>query len=300
MRHRFLQEGLHDDPARAWRLLEVAQQRLDSIAGILLTTSSVEDLLKDPDARAIRVAAFGNAAYSRDHFIKGLVEYGEIMNREEVADRWRQHLLYTLDWTGNAGRLFQRFLDLGENVDEDAAADLLDITLTLPVHLIVHSVDIRGVLGFFAGGSTTRTPAFRRTRSNRGGPPASARRRRPLARRRMDPGESLEWIKAGIPYSFAAATFAWRSIDIEASARWYAAGIDGRVAGRWMAREVMEPNHLAARLESGLVRSRRTGPSVQGRQVGTNAPPPCRNPSTSSEVGCGIVGAGVSRVSRPA
>ena len=32
MHHRFLQEGLKDDPARAWRLLEVAQERLESIA----------------------------------------------------------------------------------------------------------------------------------------------------------------------------------------------------------------------------------------------------------------------------
>ena len=201
-------------------------------------------MLKDPDARHIRVAAYANAAYSRDHFIKGLVEYGEIMKREEVSDRWRQHLLYTLDWTGIATRLFQRFLDLGAAVDEDAAADLLDLTLTLPVHLIVQSVDVRGVFGLLRGRfdyedagipeaevEPWRTAGFPAGAPPTGAPPAWIRPSRWTGSRR-------EFPTPGRP------TFAWRGIDIETAGRWHAAGIDGRVASRWIAQGVQEPDQI--------------------------------------------------------
>jgi hypothetical protein len=245
VRHGCRDEGMTGDGARAWRLLEVSQRRIESLAEQMLSTTSVEALLEDPEARCKRVAAFCDSAYARHHFVYGLVAYGEILGREQVADRWRQHLPSTLRETGRGTELFGKFRELGEQVDEDSAEHLLDVTLVLPVILIRQAVDIRGVFGLLrdrfdyldAGIPSDQVERWQAL----GFTPGDAGHWRATG---LSPEESLEWIKAGVPDPTTAATFAWRNIAMDVAAKWHQAGCNGRAAAFYLARGITDPDRI--------------------------------------------------------
>ncbi len=245
MRYRFHQEGVEGEASKACRLLEVAQKRLDGLMQELLASSSVESILRDGVRRALRVANSCEAAYARQHFVQGLIAYGEILDREEVADRWRQHLLYCRRETAEANALFERFQRMEGEIDEAAAAGLLDLTLTDPVAVGRRAVDVRSVFGLLRNRfdyADAGIPEAEAVPWKRGGfAPADAAGWRLAG---MGPEESQAWIDAGIPDPLGAATYAWRGIEQAVASKWYEQGYNGRVAAGWIRQGISEPDRI--------------------------------------------------------
>ena len=237
--------NLAGDAARAWKLLGVVQARLESLAGELLESGDVDTLLENPPSRYIRVAAFVEAAYARQYFINGLVSYGEVLGREDVADRWRQHTLYTQQDVAQATRLFADFQKMGDSIDGKALGELLDVTLTQPVVVGRQIVDIREVFGLYTGKfdfTDAGIPADEIADwSEPGFSPAEAAHWRASG---MHADEALAWIKAGVPDSLGAAMFAWRGVAKEVAGKWFVAGHNGRSAAAWIEQGIEDPNEI--------------------------------------------------------
>lgn len=83
-------------PGEGSRLFELFDElRAENSRALPLWTSTFAELRSAPSAAktALAVGAIARLAYSRNHFVQGLVWYGEAFGLEEVADRWRQQLL---------------------------------------------------------------------------------------------------------------------------------------------------------------------------------------------------------------
>lgn len=238
-------DDLGADAARAWELLEQARKRFDRLSVALLESIDVDTIRGDHHLRAVRVAALCEHAYAREHYLRGLVRYGEVMQQDAVADRWRQHVLPAMEERAEATGYFEHWKDLEPEVCEAEAGRLLDLTLTLPVALGRLSIDILHLFGLYRGrfgyGEAGIPPEESDGWTRAGLQPYQAAQWR---RAGMRPEQAAEWITGGVPDALAAAGFAWRGIPVEAAAPWYAAGYDARGAAEWMREGVQTPEQL--------------------------------------------------------
>ncbi len=233
--------GLDDPPesfrkAREW--IDVSQDHLEGLVSLLSATSRLDRLGADLDAVHIRAAAACDAAYARQHYVKGLVRYGEVLGEELVADRWRQHLLSCQAQVREAHWLLERASGMGATVDEAAAEEMLDVTLALPAVLAQRIMDIREVRALAGPALTFETAGIPgaevRPWSDRGFSPIEAGRWYTVG---WDPDDAVTWINGGVPDPVWAFEFSLREFDLETAA-WLAAGFAPReAAGRRRAGE---------------------------------------------------------------
>ncbi len=238
-------ENLSEEAARVWGLLERSRQRYDRLSVTLLESTDARTVCRDRSVRAVRVATFCEQAYAREHYLRGLVRYGEVMQQEAVADRWRQHLLAAMEEREDATGCFEHWKGREPEVDHADGAHLLDLTLTLPVALGRLSIDILHLFGLYRGrfgyGEAGIPLEEADDWTRQGLQPYQAAQWR---RAGMGPKQSREWIEQGVPDPLAAAGFAWRAIPVEIAATWYAAGYDARTAAEWLREGVESPQRV--------------------------------------------------------
>ncbi|MFW6198870.1 MAG: hypothetical protein ACOC5E_03510, partial [Acidobacteriota bacterium] len=131
------------EAAKVWHLLENAESRLRSMVGELSAYSSLEALLEDRTARHIRVAALCEVAHERDHCVRGLIAFGELVGAWRQVDHWRRQTLACRQRVERAESLFRRFQEAdGDSVGPDLVAELRDVSLLLPYRVGMRVVEI--------------------------------------------------------------------------------------------------------------------------------------------------------------
>lgn len=88
------------------------------------------------------IGFFADQAYSRQHFVKGLISYGECYNLPDVADRWRQHLLPCQEEIHEANTYFAIAKE-GARAPTELMAELQNGGLLLPGILRCKGSDLR-------------------------------------------------------------------------------------------------------------------------------------------------------------
>ncbi|MBU1699919.1 MAG: hypothetical protein KJ970_08655 [Candidatus Eisenbacteria bacterium] len=237
--------GRSGDAALAWELLSSAMKRQSMLIETLLKNMDVESLMQDLDACHLRVAAHCDASYGREHYVNGLITYGEVMNRPEVCDRWRQKILSCRNEISQSTGLFEAVRQMGTTMQEGTIAELQDQTLMLPVVFGQRCVDIRQLFGMYTGHFNFMDagipPDDVQYWSEAGFEPYQAGQWFAAG---MTVGESIDWIQAGVPDPLGAAGFKWRGIDREIASPWYRSGYGGRIARAWRARGVEFPEQF--------------------------------------------------------
>jgi hypothetical protein len=230
---------------QAWQYMEEARRHLDTVSVDLLDTMDAGKVGLDRGARALRLAAFCERAYGREHYVRGLIKYGEIMDRPEVADRWRKHTLPATEGRAHATGYFEHMSALEPHVGEDEIERLLDLTLTLPLALGRQSIDILKLFGMYRGHFSHSDAGIPRGEIQpwfEGGfTPYEAAQWRRVG---MRPEQAVTWIRAGVPDALMAAEFAWRDIPVEQAAAWWAAGYEGRAAAGWLREGIESPEQI--------------------------------------------------------
>lgn len=210
----------------AWGLLEAARSHHRWTLEQLARSSSIEALMSDANAVWIRGAASCGAAYGRQHYIQGLINYGEVMDNEQVADRWRQHLLPAQAELNRAHEDLELARRLAQEPAEPTAARLLDGTMTLPAIYGQRVIDIAEVFSYHTGQLTYEdvevdaedVDAWKAA----GFEPPEAGRWYIVG---MLPEDAAVWIKAGVPHPVVAFDFLVRGFSPEEAAVHFAKGV---------------------------------------------------------------------------
>ncbi|HPR64397.1 MAG TPA: hypothetical protein PK014_09270 [Thermoanaerobaculia bacterium] len=236
------------------------------------------NLQQDEEGLKILIASMGRYAYGRDHFIKNLVSYGDQFNRPDVADRWRQHLLYCQQDVGRASVLFDT-MKQSAAVTASFAEEVRQETLFLPgiFKSQVADMDImllryRGLeISYEALGMDAMTADLWQ---KAGFNPQQALY---WSAYELDPGSAVDWLEAGVVepgaaggwklrgYTPAEAT-PWIQMRFNASsahpwiragftlpdiaAGWAREGFTPREARDWIAQGINDPKTAAERKSS--------------------------------------------------
>ncbi len=215
----------------AWNWLEITKNHLRSLVNRLAATSQAQRLAGDLPAVHLRAAAACEAAYGREHFVRGLIRYGEVMDEESVADRWRQHLLPCQADVAAAHGHLALAERMGTEADPAAAERLLDETLALPAILAQRVMDINGMFAEVGPGLTYENAdipeAHVEAWSSRGLPPEEAGRWYGVG---YEADEALRWIDGGVPDPVRAFDFMLRGFAAEDAGRWLREGVGARDA----------------------------------------------------------------------
>lgn len=225
---------LSGDAGSAWRLLGSARQRIASLVDQLAATTNLEHLMSSRRAVYIRAAADSEAAYSRQHFIQGLITYGQVMKQMDVADRWLQHTLSSQQGVKEADALVAMVQQLNGQFVPHTIADVLDRTLVLHVIFAQRLVDIARIftlcsndLRYTEVGILSREAKHW---ADRGIAPY-------MAGQWLATGIGAEgavaWVASGIADPLAAANFKLRGFDAAAARQWWENGFPGRFAAAW-------------------------------------------------------------------
>ena len=226
---------LSPDAVRAWQLLGDAEERLRGLANEMRPAAETRALFADRTALYLRVACFCESAYAGEHFVHGLICYGDVMNMPDVSDRYRQHLQSCQAQVREAHTVLSRAVQLPGAPSEAEVAELLDVTLTVPVLFAHRILDIRQVLArytgrfdFLEGGiAEHEQEPWQRL----GFPPYAAGQWRAAG---FSPQQAYEWIQGGVPDALGAAGYLGRDLVLEIAVPWFAAGMNGREAAAWL------------------------------------------------------------------
>ena len=214
-----------------WNWLEITKNHMRSLVNRLAATSQVERLAEDVAAVHLRAAAACEAAYGREHFVRGLICYGEVMDEEMVADRWRQHLLPCQADVASSHQQLALAGEIGAPPDAAAAGRLLDETLALPAILAQRVMDINGMFAEVGPGLIYANADIPDAQvdawSSRGFAPEEAGRWYGVG---YEADEALRWIDGGVPDPVRAFDFMLRGFTAEEAGQWLRAGTGARDA----------------------------------------------------------------------
>lgn len=230
--------------------------RSEKLALAKRLTEAIIALGRDADANAAKfvAAVLAQHAYARQHFVHGLVRYGELFAREEVSDRWRQHLPGCQHEVAEAHSLMSRIAQ-GELADELFRFELRNEALPLPGVLYTQANDLRVLdlrrqkkLAFeHMGWAPEEAAPWRAT----GFTPDVAGHWRALG---FDPGETRAWIVAGFPDALMAAAWRSRGFTVEQAAAWRDDGFDARDSFKLRAAGAPDPDSARALIERARAR----------------------------------------------
>lgn len=245
--------GMNEAAAQAWRFLQVARDRLERLAPSLTATANVERLMSDRHALSQRIAVLCESAYARQHFIQGLVEYGEVMGREEVSDRWRQQLLGCRQGVAEAHHWLERVQQTPQPAPAAVVEQMLDETLIFPTVMIQKITDMDSTTGNYRNCCDF---------TDLGIPAELALKWGELG---FAPYHAALWYRVGVDAESAAA---WRQYGFEAMAAmhfllrgfglaealpWWSRRIGGPAAAAWL-RAGCSPEEAQAWISQGINR----------------------------------------------
>jgi hypothetical protein len=109
-----------------------------------------DDLERYPEALYMLVSLLAYQAYSRDYYIKGLVQYGEIFGPSEVAANWREQLPSCEKSIATARKYYDLLLD-NNNIDDSLIYQVTESTILLPAIFRCQAHDINQIHGILGG-----------------------------------------------------------------------------------------------------------------------------------------------------
>jgi len=218
----------------AWKLLEVARDHHRWSLQELAQSSRAEVLMENPPALHIRAASSCGAAYARWHYIQGLICYGEVLDREDVADRWRQQLLSAQSGMNRGHTHLELAREMRSEPREEHVSRILDETCNLPAVYGQRVVDITEVFSLFTGKLDYQDAGIP---SGEEGPwmeaqipPAQAGRWYIVG---MTAEQCAEWVRGGVPDPVIAFDFILRDFWPDEAGPWFAEGFSAADAKKW-------------------------------------------------------------------
>ncbi len=195
------------DLARLAILFEEWMDEIQRMGCAAETILSNAEFWKDIAAVQMLVALLGYHAYARDHYIRGLVRYGEAFERDDIAEKWRVHIPSSQQCL----QIAHNFLgQLGNNTEVTTtfAFQLHEETLLLPAIFRCQVHDLNQIRALTLGEFNYEQAGF-------------------------TPDEADRWVQCGI---IAAQAGYWRAYEInpEEVVTWIRYGfIDPCHAGSW-------------------------------------------------------------------
>lgn len=243
-----------EEAERLFELCEVLKFELRAVADQL---SDITDSDEEPEGEerarhdAFMAACLARSCYAREHFIKGLVDYGEAFDEPEVSDRWRQHLPRCAADIQRANAYFATLKDAPEKADAKFHYRLWNEIVNLPGLLRTQVNDINVLGGVYAGGPTYDTvgiddadeaEAWRKL----GAGPESAGHWSAFG---FTPDLTLAWAQAGFQDAAYASAWRVRGFPLEAAVAWHNAGFKPADAHACASAGITDPQKAREMLE---------------------------------------------------
>ncbi len=181
-------------------------------------------------------------AYGREHFVKGLVQYGEVFRIAEVADRWRNHLLSCQQEIAHVNKFFH-ILSHG-SLSEDELLELRAMHEFIPFTNRTKSIDITVLDSIRMKSDKPEIFNF------------SEETFQPWAAMGLDiigasywraysftADVALYWLAAGFRDPALAAGYYVRGIDVELALAWIGLGVQGASAAVYQEQGIYPENY---------------------------------------------------------
>ena len=226
---------IYDEAPKIWKLFMGLKGELRALAEELKVFRKVPAAAQNSEAARYLLACLGRFAYAREHYIKGLLKYGEVFGPPEEAERWRQTLSGCAGELQCVHRLFESLHALQAS-NESLFEELRQRTLKLPGALLAQAHDMNVIVGIARGGLTYAIADIE--------PEAAAAWERadldPQAAgywcaHDIGPEEASRWIGFGFAEPAAAASWWILGFDADSAAQWKSLDFGPKTAAEWTA-----------------------------------------------------------------
>ena len=240
------------DAGKIWKLFFELKKELKALAEELKVFRRVPDAAQNHDAGRYLLACLGRFAYGREHYIKGLLKYGEVFGPPEEAERWRQGLSSCCGELQRLHHLFDR-LRACKGDDSQLFEQLRQCTLKLPGAFLAQKHDMNVVVGIARGGLTYDLAEISAEDATVfetfGVDPQAAGY---WVAHDIGPEDTRQWISLGFSEPGAAATWWIHDFPPEAAAEWRSLDFDPRTAARWVEQGFTDATNAAAWQQFGF------------------------------------------------
>lgn len=247
------------DAPKIWQLFLELRKELLALAGELAVFQRVPDAAQNMEAAHYLVAGLGRFAYSREHYIKGLVKYGEVFGPPESVQRWRQALAGCDKELARVHRLFDSVAAL-EADDKRFFEEIRQRSLKLSGVFRAQAHDMAVIIGLARGGLTYDMAGIDQVEAmdwdEQSVDPQTAGY---WAAYEIGPSEALGWI--GVDFSDPGSAAAWRIQGFvpQTAAAWSQAGFEPRTAKHWLRSGFADAAEAQAWHEYGFEKAHEAG-----------------------------------------
>lgn len=109
------------------------------------------DITDNPMAVEFLLSSLARYAYTKDNYIKGLIQYGRAFGLPDVVDKWMQHMPYCMNDIRTANFYFYTYRDEQEHLPDDYYHDLANEARDLPYIFGLQINDIIEVFEIYHG-----------------------------------------------------------------------------------------------------------------------------------------------------
>lgn len=147
------QPPISEDAPKIWQLFLGLKHELGALAKELTVFRRLPSSAHETEAAKYLVASLGRVAYSREHYIKGLVRYASAFGPPEELERWKQQATACRPGIRRVHRLFDAMGD-AKATDLRLFENIRQLSLPMPgaLRCLVHDMNV--LLGMARGGMT--------------------------------------------------------------------------------------------------------------------------------------------------
>ncbi len=247
------------DAPKIWQLFLELRKELLALAGELSVFQRVPEAAQNMEAAHYLVAGLGRFAYSREHYIKGLVKYGEVFGPPESVQRWRQALTSCDKELARVHRLFDSVAAL-EIEDKRFFEEIRQRALKLSGVFRAQAHDMAVIIGLARGGLTYDMAGIDQMEAmdwdEQAVDPQTAGY---WAAYEIGPAEAQGWM--GVNFSDPGSAAAWRIQGFvpETAAAWSESGFEPRSAKHWLRSGFSDAREAQSWHESGFEKAHEAG-----------------------------------------
>lgn len=232
----------------------LGQLRSDLLNGAAETAACLSEasLTLASEAAKVLLANFGRFAYSREHYIRGFVDLGKLLSKQELVDQYSSYLTTALEDVN----LTHKFLEGFQQTDQQQTANMLSnlryLCMRLPGAFRAQAHDIAQLIARFAQGPSFdafEIPVGRATSwKDYNITPAEAGY---WEAHFIGPDEAVAWAQAGLDSHDQAANWRIHGFNPHTASPWAKAGFPVQVALTW-ALAGFEPDKAMEFIKAGV------------------------------------------------
>lgn len=239
------------DAKRSFDLLNEIKLELTAVLEEISKIIKSPERFSDEEHIKFQIAAHIRSSYSRENFLKGLVEYGTQLQRDDIAKSYQPQADLAAQEVAAANNILKEYIS-GKELSNNFFEGLSFATNLLPNHFRMSLHDINHLLSVFdpeftfemAGIHESNAALWREMKLN-------AHQAGYWHAFDIQPDEARQWIELSVTDPLTAGSFKHYGFSQEEAVAWLELGLEAEVAFIWQ-RSGFQPKQTIPFIQKGI------------------------------------------------